>query len=62
MPANTKESHLLTNGLFCTERVECDQSELNNNNREDLHQLLDHVYKSKPQFDNQRATFNVDSQ
>ncbi|KAI8880669.1 hypothetical protein K501DRAFT_254598 [Backusella circina FSU 941] len=66
MPANTKESHLLTNGLFCTERVECDQSkptmDHNNTNSEDLHQLLDHVYKSKPQFDNQRAAFNVDLQ
>lgn len=63
----TKERSLFISGLF--NKVESlegyrlvnQDAELQNNSNEendDLHQLLNHIYKSKPQLDNQRASFS----
>lgn len=62
-----KERNLFISGLF--NKVESlegyrlvnQDAEIQNNSNEendDLHQLLNHIYKSKPQLDNQRASFS----
>jgi hypothetical protein len=63
-----KERNLFISGLF--NKVESlegyrlvnQDAELPNSRgeeNEDLHQLLNHIYKSKPQLDNQRASFTT---
>lgn len=63
----TKERSLFISGLFNKVeslegyRLANQDAELQNNSNEendDLHQLLNHIYKSKPQLDNQRASFS----